>query len=81
MKKPKLGNLVEDKVTGLRGIAVSKIKYLNGCVQIGVKPRADKANKAPDTEYIDIEQVKVVGKGISIAKKDTGGPQRDAPKR
>ena len=34
-----LGSQVKDKVTGFEGIAVSRIEYLSGCVQYGVRPR------------------------------------------
>jgi hypothetical protein len=76
-----LGNVVRCKVTGFKGIAVSRLEYLNGCIQYGIKPPMDKkVGKMPDIEYVDSQQLEVVGTGLSVAAKDTGGPSTDAPK-
>lgn len=74
-----LGMKVKDKVTGFTGIATSKVEYLNGCVQFCVKATVGKDGKYPDGQYIDIEQLEAVGKGITIKKKDTGGEMNDTP--
>jgi hypothetical protein len=77
----KLGAQVKDKVSGYVGIATSRVEYLNGCVQYGVRGKVDKDNKAPEAVYIDEEQLVVFGKGISIVPKPTGGDMLDRPKR
>ena len=82
MAKVELGQKVRDVVSRLEGIAVSRIVYLNGCVQYGIKPISD-AGKDFDTQYIDESQIDVVSQGI-VAKikklaKQPGGPSRDAP--
>jgi hypothetical protein len=75
-----LGNTVRDIVTGITGIATSRVEYLNGCIQIGIRPKAVD-NKAEDSIYVDIQQVEYVDDGIlTIAKTMTGGPAGDAPK-
>jgi hypothetical protein len=75
-----LGQEVKDKVTGFTGIAISKVIYLNGCVQFCVKPRKTKKDgDMPDGHYIDVEQLEVVGDGLYIAPKDTGGDMEDTP--
>jgi hypothetical protein len=75
-----LGEKVRDKVSGFVGIATSRVEYLNGCIQYGVRGKVDKDNKAPEAIYVDQEQLEIVSKGISIKKKATGGDMSDAPK-
>lgn len=78
-KEIQLGNRVKDIVTGFTGIASSKIEYLNGCVQFGVKPKVEKDGKMPEIYYIDVQQLEFVDEGVSIKKIDTGGDMDDAP--
>lgn len=77
-----LGNKVRDLVTGFEGIAISRIEYLNGCVQIGVKgPAVD--NETKDAHYLDIDQIERIDDGVApaIKKKQTGGVMAEAPKK
>lgn len=76
-----LGKKVKDKVTGYEGIATARVEYLNGCVQYCVKPKVGADGKMPDPEYIDVQQLEVVEDGVSVKPSDTGGNQRDCPKR
>lgn len=75
----KLGSKVKDTVTGFKGIAVSKVEYINGCVQYGVVPKT-KDNSQPQVEYIDYQQLAVLSKPKKIKSSDTGGPQSYKPK-
>lgn len=68
----KLGNQVEDSVSGFKGIAVQRIEYLNGCVRIGVQSKVDKDGKLPALEYFDEQQLD------SSSAASTGGDY-DAP--
>jgi hypothetical protein len=90
----KLGDEVKDIITGFKGIVISKIIYLNGCVQWGVKARVELA-ALKEAEYIDESQLKWISHGINkpepkSAKKPTekkeprayrGGFQPDGPHR
>ncbi|MBA7689582.1 hypothetical protein ES703_98090 [subsurface metagenome] len=81
MKEIELGDKVRDTVSGLIGIAVSEIKYLNGCLQYGVQaPFQD--GKLPNAEYIDVGQLVVVTKRADVQTEEEGpgGNQRHAPK-
>jgi len=60
-----LGKKVKCKVTGLKGIATSKVTYINGCVQYRVTPKADKSNNMPRSEYIDTQELKIIGDGVT----------------
>ncbi|RIV20378.1 hypothetical protein DYU11_20215 [Fibrisoma montanum] len=75
----KLGQKVRCIVTGFTGIAISKVEYLNGCVQYCVKPPVVD-NKSADGEYIDQQQLEVVDDGVAVKKNNTGGVMSDMPK-
>lgn len=77
-----LGQKLRDKVTGFEGIAISRVEYLNGCVQFCLKPKINKKSpeKIEDGIYVDEGQLEVVGDGVSITAKNTGGPSADAPR-
>jgi len=75
----KLGSEVKDKVTGFIGIAISRVEYLNGCIQYGVKPKA-KENKMPEVEYIDESQLKVLRTPEELNANGIGGIMPDAPR-
>jgi len=86
----KLGDLIEDRVTGIKGVATAKTTFLNGCIQVEITPKLDKDEKpSPEKAFgisIDIQQLKRVGNGLNspakkIKKKKTGGPTRVLPRR
>ena len=57
-----LGNKVRDKVTGMEGIAVSRVEYLNGCVQYAVQPPYKKGLAEMPSWNIDEEKTITCGK-------------------
>lgn len=65
----KLGNTVQDIVTGFTGIAVAYARYLDGSEQWGVKPSA-LDNKYPTVVYIDINTVIKIDDGIYVKKRN-----------
>ena len=73
----KLGDAVKDRVSGLKGIAIADCTYLNGCRQIGIRPKMGTDGKFPEAVYVDIESVIRVGNGLNKGtkkkKKPTGG--------
>lgn len=84
-----LGDLLEDRVTGIRGIATAKTEFLNGCIQVEVTPRLKKEDiTSPEKAFgisIDIQQLKKVGVGLNAKKREPkelkGGPMRVLSKR
>lgn len=86
-QKIKLGDKVKDKITGFEGIVISRIEYLNGCIQFGVKARVKNA-ALKEAEYIDEKQLKWIDEGINktVAMKEVakrrppGGEMPDKPK-
>lgn len=76
-----IGKKVRCRISGFTGIATSRIEYLNGCVQYGVRPRVGKDKKQPDIEYFDWQQLEVIGPGLSGRRLDDGPDYHpDAPK-
>lgn len=78
-----LGDDVKDIITGLKGVAVSKIEYKNGCVQYGVQRKILKDGEIPEIEYIDPSDLEVVVEKKKPAKKPAEkpkyGPSRFSP--
>ena len=78
-----LGDIVQDSITGFKGVAVAYIQYLNGCERISIQSKTLKDGKVVDTEWIDVQQLKIVTpiNKVSKAKKElTGGPPGKQPK-
>jgi hypothetical protein len=76
-----LGKQVEDIVTGFSGIAVSRLEYINGCVQYGLRRRVDEKGARPDIEYVDVQQLKIIGDGVEIEGTGDGSDSHpDAPR-
>lgn len=76
-----LGKKVRCKVTGFKGIATAKVIYVNGCVQYCVKPKQKKGSvEMPTGEYLDVEQLEVVGEGVEITPTPTGGDRKETPR-
>jgi hypothetical protein len=75
-----LGNKLEDIVTGVIGICVGRIEYLNGCLQYCIKQPVGKDGKVIEGNWIDENQLKLLKGGIKVEQKDGGGPSPDAPR-
>lgn len=62
----KLGEEVEDTVSGFRGIVVEIVTFINGCIYISFtsKTAKDKDGK-PTKLFLSHRQLKTVGSGIS----------------
>lgn len=71
----KLGVQLRDIVTGFEGIATGRIEYLNGCIQFLVQPVGvtDKGERKEGV-WIDHQQLEVIGAGIEVPQRVTGGP-------
>lgn len=76
-----LGSQIRDRVSGMVGIATARLVCLNGCVQYSLKPPISKKDpeKMPDAQWIDEEQLEVVGTGVRTQSKPSGGGVREHP--
>ena len=68
-----IGDKVVDWVSGLKGVAVARIEYLNGCVQFGVQAPA-KDGKVPDVYYVDAGQLNAEKRTARRTRSGGGGP-------
>jgi hypothetical protein len=85
---PKMGDQVEDIVSGYSGVVTAFVEYLWGCEQVLVG-RADKDGK-PESEWFDVGRTRIVtraalspvqyGEGAKSAGKPTGA-DKPAPIR
>jgi len=57
-----LGDEVQDKVTGFKGIAVVRSIYLQGCDRISVQSPVDKEGEIPEPQHFDDPQLKILKK-------------------
>lgn len=55
-----LGDYVEDTVTGLKGYAICRLEYLNGCVRFSIQPKEIHEGKVAEQHYCDEQQVRVL---------------------
>lgn len=77
--KIKLGDLVQDKLTGLQGIAVSLSDFLHGCRRINIQPQEHKDSKPAEWVSFDEPQLKLVKPEVAKRKSNhTGGPKVSA---
>ena len=80
MDKSVLGKMVEDKITGFKGIAVAITHWLNGCTRVSVQPRELHEGKVVKEDWFDDTQIRVLSDGLHKKKgqeKAVGGPQCD----
>lgn len=83
---PLFGKEARDKITGFKGIIVTKLTCLFGCAQYGIAQQRfdDKEQKRGSTEYFDEGRIEIIGEGINPdeVKVETPGADfnGDAPK-
>ena len=73
----KLGQEVQDRITGYKGIAIASTKYLQGCNRILVQPKLKEDGTIPDPYSFDEPDLEVIGDGIlpKPERKKNGGPR------
>jgi len=78
-----IGKEVRDKITGFTGICTGHAKYLYGCDQFNIVPKAKPEDtKLGDSYWFDEGRIEIVGNGISaqeVTGNKPGGPNREAP--
>ena len=71
MAKIKLGDIVQDRISGFKGIVIARTEWLYGCTGIGVKPTKSKKLKDDGTPA-DIQWFDEPS--LDSTAKDPGGP-------
>ncbi len=67
MESIPLGSQVRDRASGLVGIAISRVTYLDGTTSFGVQPALGADGKMPDAAYISELRLERTGAGIATA--------------
>lgn len=62
----RLGDEVEDLITGYKGIAVARTKFMNGCIQYAVASRLKKG----ETEYPKEAPISIDEQSLKIIKEN-----------
>ena len=85
-----LGDEVEDKVTGFKGIAIARHTYLEGCDRISIQPKIKKDGTLVEPSSFDEPTVKIIRRSIVKPAhieepriRKTGGPRdhKHTPRR
>lgn len=69
----RLGDLVEDRVSGSTGIVVALHQYLQGCDRMSVQPRVKKDGTLPETKSFDAPDL-IVLKRAAVQVTESGPP-------
>lgn len=79
----KLGSRVKDKMTGLEGVAVARIEYLNGCERYEIQPQGlTKEGDVRKSHWVDRQQMLVeIIQEEKTEVEDRPGGSRNAPPR
>lgn len=80
----RLGEEVQDVISGVKGIVIERFTFQNGCVYFSVQPKADKKtpNLLPEAVRYPHKRLKVIGRGLTpkVEKKAVEeAPKRAAP--
>lgn len=65
----KLGDLVEDVTSGLRGVAIGRCTYLSGAVYWIIQPPLDQSGSPQRDQYIPDAYCKRAGDGVYVKQK------------
>jgi hypothetical protein len=76
----KIGDKVKDTITGLEGMAVAKIIYMNGCIQYEIQPKGLKDGKIIKSAWVDEGQLIVKSRTkMKEEKKEPPGGSGNVP--
>ncbi len=83
-----LGDRVQCIVTGAKGVVMGESMWINKCQRFAVQQeKVDKDGKAPEAQWFDVEQLKLVKKGVIPVKEEVpvarrpNGPQHTPQRR
>lgn len=72
-----LREVVKDTITEFEGAVIGITFWMNGCVRIGVQPKALKDGKTIDPEWFDDQQLVSNGAPEKAETAKRGGPMPD----
>lgn len=72
----RLGDEVEDLLTGIKGIATGVTTWMNGCRRIVIQPKPTKDGKLADSINADEPTIKILRRGV-VKGENTGISHQD----
>jgi hypothetical protein len=63
--KFELGIEAEDKITGFKGIVMSRSEHLTGCNVYSIAPKVLDGGKIGDTQWFDENRIKKISEGVA----------------
>ena len=75
-----LGSQVIDRITGIKGTAIGRTVWLNGCIRISIQPKGEKDGKAFEAHGADEQDVEVLKPAKRISS-PSGGPHPNPQRR
>lgn len=78
-----LGRTGKDKITGFVGVITGHARYISGCSQVLLSPKAGADGAAKDAQWFDEQRIEIDESvpAIVLNNADTPGCDRAAPKR
>lgn len=78
----KLGDLVEDRISGFVGVVIARAEWLYGCVRYAVAPRVLHNGDVITERWFDEPQIDVIERDTvrqrgHVMAPAAGGPRRD----
>lgn len=73
----KLGDVVRDRITGLKGVAIARTEWIYGCTRYAVQPQElDDKGLPKEAQWLDEDQLEVMPEAerVSFPVRRAGGP-------
>jgi len=67
MKKDKieLGDIVRDRISGMKGIAIIELRHVTGCLQFSVQPFVNESTGyLPEKKSFDLSRLELIEKKV-----------------
>ncbi len=74
-----LGDRVTDTLSSFTGVVTARCEYLTGCNQVHVLPLSDDHNEIKPGQWLDVERVEIVERGVVQIKPRATGADIPAP--
>jgi len=75
----KLGQEVQDVISGYKGRVTGLMEYITGCKQALITPRVDEKGEMRDPHYVDVDRLVIMGEAISLPITAPAGPSAPTP--
>lgn len=78
-----LGKTFRDKITGFSGVATGHVRYITGCDQLLLAPKAKESGDVVESRWFDVQRCEVdaTAPRIELDNGSTPGSDKPAPRR